>query len=51
MLRALIIGSLLAIATLASADCSVTSIMTDDGRILSCTTCCIGGSCATTCTR
>jgi len=35
----------------ASADCSATTITTSDGRILTCSTCCLGGSCATTCTR
>jgi hypothetical protein len=51
MLRVITIVVLLATATLAWADCGVTTLVTTDGRIISCTTCCLGGSCATTCTR
>lgn len=51
MLRTLIVTFLLATAALAWADCGVSTIATTDGRIISCTTCCLGGSCATTCTR
>jgi hypothetical protein len=51
MLRTLIIASLLAIATLASADCSTTTVITEHGRILICTSCCLGDSCAVTCSR
>lgn len=51
MLRVITMLFLLATATLAWADCGTTTIATTDGRILSCTTCCLGASCATTCTR
>jgi hypothetical protein len=29
----------------------VNTIVTTDGRIISCTVCCLGGSCSTTCSR
>ena len=51
MLRLLTLVILLATATVASADCGVNTIVTTDGRIISCTICCLGGSCATTCSR
>jgi hypothetical protein len=31
--------------------CFTTTVVTDDGRVLTCSTCCLGGSCATTCSR
>ena len=51
MIRFITIVFLLATATLAWADCGVNTIVTTDGRILSCVVCCLGGSCSTTCSR
>lgn len=51
MIRFITIVVLLATATFAWADCGVNTIMTTDGRILSCVTCCLGTSCSTTCSR
>lgn len=49
MLRTVLTAALLlAVATLAWADCGTTTI-TRDGRILTCTTCCLGTSCSTSC--
>jgi hypothetical protein len=51
MIRVITVLVLLATATLAWADCGVNTIVTTDGRIISCTVCCLGGSCSTTCSR
>jgi hypothetical protein len=51
MFRTILIATMLAWSALAWADCGVNTITTTDGRIISCTTCCLGGSCSTTCTR
>jgi hypothetical protein len=50
-MRWLVALTILFAATVAAADCAVNSIVTSDGRILTCTICCHGGSCATTCSR
>lgn len=49
MIRLITVVFLLATATLAWADCSTNTVVTPHGRVISCTTCCIGGSCSTTC--
>jgi hypothetical protein len=40
---------LLGFATLAHASCRSHTLWTADGRIISCTTCCAGASCSTSC--
>lgn len=37
------------IATVAYANCTTTSVITPDGRVVVCNSCCYGGQCTVTC--
>jgi len=49
-MKQIIVAILLAVSSMAaSAQCNTHTIMTADGRMVMCTTCCFNGNCNTTC--
>jgi hypothetical protein len=49
MLKAIITAALILTAPAAWANCRTHTVFTADGKVITCTTCCYGNNCTTTC--